>query len=96
MYADAITDPRERVAAVSAHLRMSRTCARLILRLYDAGGKPVSRENLMEQIAALSAPDVYEVRKAVRDGLIGAQREPFAYWLTAKGLSRVLCGLNPP
>ena len=99
---DAVTDPRERISAVANHLSMSKTCARLLLRLYDAGGKPVHRELLMDEIAALSRDvlksNVYQMRQAVGDGIIGVQRgsSGLGYSLTPRGLSLVLCALNPP
>jgi hypothetical protein len=99
---DAITDPRARIAAVANHLGLSKTCSRLILRLYDAGGRYVPRQDLMAEISTLSRgtlkSDVYQMRQAVGEGIIDVQRgnSGLGYRLTVPGLSKVLCALNPP
>lgn len=91
----------DRIAAVANHLGVSKTCARLVLRLYDAGGRPVPRQDLMAEICSLSRgtlkSDVYQVRQAVGEGIICVARGNVGhgYWLSPLGLSRVLCALNP-
>lgn len=102
MFPDAIQGRRAQIAAVAKHLGMSKTCARLILRLYEAGGKPVHREALMDEILALSRgtlkTDVWRIRQAVGEGIVLVDRgsRGLGYRLSAPGLSLVLCALNPP
>lgn len=98
---DAITG-RDRIAAVSSHLQMSKTCARLVLRLYAAGGRNVPRDQLMDEILALSRgtlkTDMWRIRQAVGEGIVDVERgrSGLGYRLTPRGLSLVLCALNPP
>mgnify|MGYP000494012802 CR=1 FL=1 len=94
-----VSDP---IAAVANHLDMPKTCARLVLRLYEAGGRHVHRESLMDEMCTLSRDSLkstmYRVRKAMGEGIVecGRGNAGRGYWLTPKGLSMVLCALHPP
>lgn len=90
----------QEIAAVVNRLEVSATRARLLLRLYAAGGKLVSKESLMQVASSLSEGSmrttICKIRSQLGDDVIISS--PFGekgYALTPKGLSLMLAAIEP-
>lgn len=90
----------QEIAALVARLEVTATHARLLLRLYSAGGRPVPFETLLTVLSTHNLTyltvTICAIRKIVGDGFIGTGPQGTScYHLTAKGLAGVLAALEP-
>lgn len=88
------------IGAVVDHCGVSTKQARLLLRLYGAGGKPVHRDLLMSVMSTQSADSlkatIYQMRGQLGEGVITTYRHASAYGLSLRGMSLMLAALERP
>jgi hypothetical protein len=91
------------IGAVADHFGCKATGARILLRLYQAGGKPVTGEALCRELSTTSYESmkatVWRIRQEIGEGIIDSlttRGDGHGYWLTPKGLSRMLAALERP
>lgn len=86
------------IAALVTRLEVTPTHARVLLRLYAAGGKPVSKDSVMQVLTTDSdgalKVNIYQIRQKLGEDFIGTN-VTLGYHLTAPGLSRVMAALQP-
>lgn len=88
------------LAAIVARLGLTPSQARITLRLYEAGGKPVSHEILEREL--LYTPSRVGLRVLISQARQRLERDIYlavpsvGYALTVPGVSMVMCALHPP
>ena len=87
------------IGAVMDAFGVPATHARLLLRLYAAGGRAVPREMLMDELSTLSdgnlRANIYALRQTLGDAAIISLRGD-GYALGVPALSRIMGALTPP
>lgn len=88
----------QEIAAVMTRLGVTATHARVLLRLYAAGGRPITHDSLMDVLSTDSRDNlktvICRIRAIVGKEVIGYV-DTVGYHLTAPGLARVLAAIQP-
>lgn len=91
------------IGAVMERFGCGATQARLLLRLYEAGGRPVRRDSLMQLMSTDSYSSlkstISRLRHIVGDGFVASRpggQDEVGWWLTSSGMSQMMAALERP